>query len=160
MSKREAGQFRSNIFGGFNRKDVLAYITSVYEELEHVQMENDMLREHCGELEALLHEQGIEFAPPMPMPDFEPEDFAPEEPMPEPVAPFAAAQFEPEQFEPEENMMERPEDIPRETPPAPEPVPIPLPTPPVYETPRIKPALANPYPERSRKVKVRPVRES
>lgn len=156
MSKREPGSFRGNVFGGFNRKDVLAYITSVYEELDHVQLENDMLHERCEELEALLGKKGVAVARPMVTPTVLSVD--PEcEPMPDLDAPAIETPYGLD-----DNSLTRPEDLLSGNPYAPEsePVPIPIPVPPVYEAPRVKPHLANPYPERARKVKVRPVRES
>ena len=155
MGKKEPGQFRGNVFGGFNRKDVLAYITSVYEELDHVQAENEMLRERYEEMESVLNSQGIPVAPlsathpmaPMSEESFELGGALPNEPEIPAVYPetFAA-----------------PEEFPVAAPPMREVMPEPVPIQPVYEIPRVvqKPGLANPYPERGVKVKVRPAKES
>lgn len=162
MSKREPGQFRGKVFGGFNRKDVLAYITSVYEELEHIQAENDILRERYEEVEDLLNSKGIPVAPlsgqlPMvPMPE---ESFGYHPALP--TEPETPAGFY-------ENTLTTPEDLPMAAPVVREPIPIqtpipePVPVQPVYEVHRVvkKPGLANPYPERGIKVKVRPAKES
>jgi hypothetical protein len=158
MSKREPGQFRGKVFGGFNRKDVLAYITSVYEELEHSQAENDMLRERYEEAEELLNNRGIPHTPLSGQP--------PMAPMPEEGFAFQPA-LPNEQEMPSglyENVLTAPEDLPMAAPVVREPIPAvePVPVQPVYEVPRVvkKPALANPYPERGIKVKVRPAKES
>ena len=156
MGKKEPGQFRGKMFGGFNRKDVLAYITSVYEELEHVQAENDILRERYEEIEDLLNSKGIPMAPLSTQ--------RPMAPMPEEgFAPYPALQNEPEV--PSglyENTLTTPEDLPMAAPVVREPISEPVPVQPVYEVPRVvkKPGLANPYPERGVKVKVRPAKES
>jgi len=160
MSEREAGRFRGRLFGGFNRQDVLAYITSVYEELDYAQTENDMLRQRCEELEALLDQQNTVDTEPVTMPIAPPAAFAPEaEPIWDPVM-----QTDQVPFELDENTLTTPEDLYKALAPTPEPIPIPIPipipVPPVQETAFVKPNLANPYPERSRKVKVRPARES
>ena len=152
MSEREAGRFRGNLFGGFNRKDVLAYITSVYEELDYAQAENDMLRQRCDELEALLDQGSAAGAHPMDMPMSQPMDSMPE-PMWDPAMQTGQVPFGPDRDTPV-----RPEDLHPMAPPVQEPEPAPVP--PVHEAPRVKPNLANPYPERGRKVKVRPARES
>ena len=158
MSKREPGQFRGNMFGGFNRKDVLAYITSVYEELEHIQAENDMLRERYEEAEELLNSRGVPLTPlsvqrpmaPMPEEGFGYPPVLPNEPE------GASGLYE--------NTLITPEDLPMAAPVVREPIqtPEPVPVQPVYEVPRVqkKPGLANPYPERGVKVKVRPAKES
>jgi len=157
MSEREAGRFRGNLFGGFNRKDVLAYIASVYEELGYVHAENEMLRVRCEEMEGLLSpEELAALAYPAEMPLAHPADSIPEEAhMFEPDVPIEEVALDLDQ-----NTLATPEDLRPAAPPVPPAPPLREPVPPVYEVPRPKPNLANPYPERARKVKVRPARES
>jgi len=159
MSEREAGRFRGRLFGGFNRKDVLAYITSVYEELDYAQAENEMLRQRCEELEALLSQQDTAGAYSAEMPADYPGAYMPEaEYMQTEYMPQPGEWAEEGQFGLDPNTLTSPENLPPMAPPAPEPRQVPGQA--VHEAPRVKPNLANPYPERSRKVKVRPARES
>jgi len=54
MANREPGQFRKKIFGGFNRRDVLEHIKTLYTEIEQADSEKQTLRDRCEELENLL----------------------------------------------------------------------------------------------------------
>ncbi|MCL2587802.1 MAG: hypothetical protein FWD84_00150 [Oscillospiraceae bacterium] len=54
MAVREPGRFRRNLFGGFNRKDVLSYIKLIFDELNQAQAEAEFLRQRCIELENLI----------------------------------------------------------------------------------------------------------
>ena len=61
MATREPGRFRTKVFGGFNREDVLNYIKSIYSELDQAYLTNEDLRQRCIELENLiqnLHRDG------------------------------------------------------------------------------------------------------
>lgn len=44
MGKKRIGNFRSNIFGGFNRRDVIGYIEQLHKKLDDLQGENELLR--------------------------------------------------------------------------------------------------------------------
>lgn len=163
MAKKEPGRFRKNLFGGFNRKDVLTYIKSIYDELDQTQTENEALHQRCAELEDLLQNMG---KPPAWEPQFHPG------PVVRAVAPQAPVYAQPTYHEPapeiEEIEMEgdpeffsilaeAPEAEPAPTflsAPAPAPTPVPTPTPaptptpeppvPAVEAPRQKPSLATP----------------
>ena len=154
MSKREPGKFRGTLFGGFNRKDVLTYIASVYEELEQSHEENEMLRERCNELENLL--QNLDkSASRVPLPKLDknskgpPVVRPPSEPKAETPA-EATAEMAPET----PDMIHEPETVPIAPTPATTPVEA------ATEQPHtvVKPSLANPYPGRATRVKVRPTR--
>lgn len=43
MGKKRIGNFRSNIFGGFNRRDVIGYIEQLHKNLNDLQKENELL---------------------------------------------------------------------------------------------------------------------
>ena len=162
MAKKEPGRFRKNIFGGFNRKDVLTYIKALYDELDQTQTENESLHQRCVDLESFV--QNLEQAawepqirpgpvvraaappipPPIQMPVYEPE--------PEPESYLEDAE-EPELFS---ILASDPEPAP-----APPPPPAPAPRPAPELAPRSKPALATPPAmqpaNKSTKVKVRPI---
>jgi len=180
MAKREPGRFRGNLFGGFNRRDVLAYITSVYDELEAYREENEALRERSAELENLLQNLDKSFAPRekrTPHISFKPAPVIPpvaEAPVSEPEAVAELAEWDVSALEPpsfaEVEEMEAPvvaDFAPVEPfiePPVSAPVVEPD-LPPVVDTPappvaaaRQRVTLPNPYPERGlkpTKVKVR-----
>ena len=54
MATREPGKFRIKVFGGFHQKDVLAYIKTLYSEMDQVQADYEDLRQRCIELENLI----------------------------------------------------------------------------------------------------------
>jgi len=54
MAAREPGKFRRKLFGGFNRKDVLAYIQSLYGEIDRANENSEALRQRNIELENLI----------------------------------------------------------------------------------------------------------
>ena len=177
MDKREPGHFRRKMFGGFHRKDVLAYITAVYEEVEQFRAENEALRQRCDELENLLQNldkastRGLTPKPNLtlrpsaeavPDPHMQPEvltDAAPAPayaPIPEPAPAYAQAPV----YEAPPVPAPPPEPAPVYA-PAPEAVPAPAAKAPVAVPPvaqKKKPGLANPYsnrPARPARVKVK-----
>jgi len=133
MSKREAGRFRGKLFGGFHREDVLTYIASVYSELDQLQAENEALRAHLEELGVLdaVPEVGVPIQSEIPYSD--------------------------------DSMLEGHEDL--DPPAAPsmqqavDPMPPVSEAQPLQEASRLRPSLSNPYPERAKRVKVRPAKE-
>ena len=52
----EIGNFKGRLFGGFDRKDVIAYIEESAAELESLEAENEKLRGTVAELEARIQE--------------------------------------------------------------------------------------------------------
>jgi len=145
MSKREEGRFRGNLFGGFNRKDVLTYITSIYGELEQTHMENEALHERCDQLENLL--QNLDKSSlRVPIPKFDPiartEPAFPStaEPIPEATEDLAPGE-EPDITAAVDAITADPPESVGEPP-----------------KPTLKPSLANPYPGRATRVKVRPAK--
>jgi len=72
MERMQEVGFRTNVFGGFNRNDVLEHIKGVYYELWLCREENDALRERCEALEAQLQAAGSTSGPqegtPLPAP--------------------------------------------------------------------------------------------
>jgi len=75
MDEMQAVGFRTKIFGGFNRRDVLEHIKGVYYELWLVREENQALRKRCEALEAEMLNTGVEI--PEPAPKFEAPKSAP-----------------------------------------------------------------------------------
>ena len=43
MREKRIGNFRSSIFGGFNRRDVIGYIEQLHKKLSDLQDENELL---------------------------------------------------------------------------------------------------------------------
>ena len=98
MAAREPGRFRRNLFGGFNRKDVLSYIKTIFRELDQAQTEAEILRQRCIELENLIQnlEKPTAWAVPTPV---EPLPIVEAAPIPAPVAtptPIPVAMPEPQ----------------------------------------------------------------
>jgi len=167
MSKREEGRFRGQFIGGFNRKDVLVYIAGIYSELEQFRAENEALRVRLEELEDLAEHRGVPAMPPVAAPMMRPVAEEPED-----IISEVSAQVQAEMPSVRtENILATSDDLdvphvqavsddptmalPLQAAPMP---PTP-PVQPVQETPRLRPNLSNPYPERAKRVKVRPARE-
>lgn len=51
MSNKKVGNFRSNLFGGFNRKDVVGYIKQLHDKLAELEEDNEFLREKLNSFE-------------------------------------------------------------------------------------------------------------
>lgn len=54
MADNVLGRFKLNVFGGFNRKDVIEYIESIYSEISDSERENRELRARYESLEMQL----------------------------------------------------------------------------------------------------------
>ena len=148
MAEKEPGRFRGNFLGGFNRKDVLTYIKSIYNDLDQAHMQNEDLRQRCIELENLLQNLNIQPEQPGPAsPAFSPYPVAPAQTSP----PSDALLYDPELIsvlnslpepDPEPGLEPEPEPTPEPVSVA-EPVPVAVPEPP--PAPAIqKPSLAMP----------------
>jgi len=116
MSSQDPGRFRGELFGGFNRRDVLEHMKLLYNALDEKQAEVEALHDRCEELENLcgrLETAGGAYVLPAPPPNASapPES----EPEPEPVTelePVAepAPELEPEPIpEPEPQPEPEPE---------------------------------------------------
>ena len=68
--EQEKGNFKSRVFGGFNRHDVIDYIETLATERNELSRENERLR---GQVEA-LEERLEEVSQPAPEPEVQPED--------------------------------------------------------------------------------------
>jgi len=174
MATREPGRFRRNLFGGFNRKDVLSYIKTIYEELDQNQGDNETLRQRCVELENLIQnlQRGTAWdgqPTPAETPDTEPafnplddpellaalaaepapaEELTEDKPAAAEEPPTEEAQAQPEpapEADVEEISAETIEEIPEpEADPEPAPDPNPAPAPTPTPPPQAKPTLAMP----------------
>ena len=56
----ENGNFRSRLFGGFDRSDVIKYIEKLAEERNSLRMENERLQEQAAQLEEQLSGKNAE----------------------------------------------------------------------------------------------------
>ena len=151
MGKKEAGRFRGKLFGGFNRKDVLAYIASVYSELEQAQIENEELRARCEEFEDGAQNRAATTPRPLVMQGSHP--LAEEQDERAPTQSAASSVLD-------ENTLATPEDLNvRSAAFAPPVQTAPPSIAPVPEKPHVKKSPAMPPPEQAKRVKVRPVRK-
>lgn len=57
--EQEKGNFKGRVFGGFNRRDVIAYIESLAKERNALAMENQTLRGRVDALEERLEERRL-----------------------------------------------------------------------------------------------------
>jgi len=145
MAKREPGNFRGKVFGGFHRKDVLAYITTIYDELEQLRMDNEALVERCDELENLVQNLDVASArSPVSKPEQRILRPAPEGKPDVPAEPAAESVPVPD---PTPEPVQQSAPIPASVPAAPTASPP--------EGQQGKPSLANPYSGRPKRVKVK-----
>jgi len=52
LSNKKVGNLRSNLFGGFNRKDVVGYIKQLHDKLTELEEDNEFLREKLNSFES------------------------------------------------------------------------------------------------------------
>lgn len=60
MANKKVGNFRSNLFGGFNRKDVVDYIKQLHDKLTELEEDNEFLLGKLNSLESSAENQSTE----------------------------------------------------------------------------------------------------